>query len=322
MPAVYRRQKDFYQANVEANTSLLALKEKELAREIRLSYYTLQGLQDRDTLLQFLDSVYSRFSSGAALRLKTGETGVLEKTTAEALVQQLKLQRKQLHADFLVEQQRLAMLLSTDERWLPLVSDNQETGLFLTDTAVLSGHPMVQYWNGQSRLIQTQTEVDRSRLSPEFSLGYSNLSIIGYQTDDGVNQKYYGSGDRFNIYQFSMGLPLFNGATRSRIKAAEISNDVNRIQKENAYRHVAGQLRISQEEYLKNLETVKYYKETGLLQADQIIKNAEKSFQAGDLSYMEWTLLMNQAIQIKLSYLDAKQALRKTMAELIYLTGK
>jgi cobalt-zinc-cadmium resistance protein CzcA len=77
-----------------------------------------------------------------------------------------------------------------------------------------------------------------------------------------------------------------------------------------------------QEEYIKNMETVKYYKETGLLHADQIIKNAAKSFQAGDLSYMEWTLLMNQAVQIKLSYLDALQSLRNTNAELIYLTGK
>jgi len=322
MPAVYQRQKDFYQANVEANTALLALKEKELAREIRLSYYALQGLLERDSLLLFLDSVYGRFASGAALRLKTGETGMLEKTTATALVEHLKLQRKQLHADFLVQQHRLGMLLSSDDRWLPIESGLVETGLYLTDTALMSAHPMVQYWDGQNRLIQAQSAVDRSRMSPEFSLGYSNLSLIGWQTEDGVNQKYYSASDRFNIYQFSMGLPLFNGATRSRIKAAQISTDVNRIEKENAYRHISGQLKIGQEEYLKNVETVNYYTETGLIQADLIIKNAAKSFQAGDLSYMEWTMLMNQAVQIKLSYLDALQALRKTKAELIYLTGK
>jgi cobalt-zinc-cadmium resistance protein CzcA len=119
-----------------------------------------------------------------------------------------------------------------------------------------------------------------------------------------------------------MGLPLFNSATKSRIKAAQISSEVNSIEKENAYRQVSGQFKIWQEEYLKNEQTVKYYTETGLLHADQIIRNAAKSFQAGDLSYMEWTMLMNQAVQIKLSYLDALQALRKTKAELIYLTGK
>jgi len=322
MPQVYRRQKDFYRANIEANTASLALKEKELAREIRLSYFMMQGLMERDSLLQFLDSVYSRFASGAELRLKTGETGVLEKTTAESLVQQLKLQRKQLHADFLVHQHRLGMLLNSDLRWIPVEALNPETEILLTDTSIITGHPMVQYWNGQNRLIQAQKEIDRSRMSPEFSLGYSNLSIIGYQTEDGVNQKYFGSGDRFNIYQFSMGLPLFNSATKSRIKAAQISSEVNSIEKENAYRQVSGQFNIWQEEYLKNMETVKYYTETGLLHADQIIRNAAKSFQAGDLSYMEWTMLMNQAVQIKLSYLDALQALRKTKAELIYLTGK
>jgi len=322
MPAVYRRQKDFYQANIESNTALVALKERELEKEIRLNYYMLQGFLERDSLLQFLDSVYSRFASGAELRLKTGETGMLENTTAAVLVQQLKLQRKQLHADFLVQQHRLGILLSSDDQWLPMQLNNVETGLGLTDTADIPSHPMVQYWDGQSRLIQTQTAVDRSRMSPEFSVGYSNLSLIGYQTEDGVNQKFYGAGDRFNIYQLSMGLPLFNGATKSRIKAAQISADVNRIEKENAYRHVSGQFKIWQEEYLKHTETVKFYTDTGLMQADLIIKNAGKSFQSGDLSYMEWTMLMNQAVQIRLSYLEALQALRKTQAELIYLTGK
>ena len=322
LPAVYKRQKNYYQANIDANTSLIDWKEKELSKEIRLNYYMMQGLLERDSLLQFLDSVYSRFASGANLRLKTGETGMLEKTTAESQVLQLKLQRKNLLSDFLANQYRLGLLLSTDERYIPLDASTDTWELQLADTGNLSGHPMVKYWDGQNRMILAQTEVDRSRMSPEFTLGYSNLSIIGWQTEDGINQKYYGGGDRFNVYQFSMGLPLFNGATRSRIKAAQISSDVNKIEKENSYRQLSAQLNVWKAEYLKNIETVNYYREIGLSQADLIIKNAALSFQSGDLSYMEWTLLMNQAVQIRLAYLDALQALRKTRAELIYLTGK
>ncbi|MGL6267267.1 MAG: TolC family protein, partial [Chitinophagaceae bacterium] len=320
MPSVYRRQKDFFRANIDANTSLLALREKDLEKEIRLNYFLLEGLLERDSLLQFLDSVYSRFATGAELRLKTGETGILEKTTAEAIVQQLQLQRKLLLADFQVQQHRLGILLSSEDLWIPMELNIADAGLKYIDTAVLSAHPMVQVWEGQRKLIQTQIAVDRSRMSPEFSIGYSNLSIIGYQSDDGVNQKFYSAGDRFNIYQFGLGLPLFNGATKSRIKAAQISADVNQIEKENAYRQVSGQLKIWQSEYLKHFEAVKYYRDTGLMHADLIIKNAGKSFQSGDLSYMEWTLLMNQAVQIKLTYLEALQSLRQTQAELIYLT--
>jgi cobalt-zinc-cadmium resistance protein CzcA len=322
MPVVYRRQKDYYMANVEANIAFIAWKEKELEKEIRLNYYMLLGLEEKDTLLRLLDSVYSRFAAGAVLRLKTGETGMLEKTTAEALVQQLKMQRKQLLSDFLIYQHRLATLVNSFEKWLPVSGSLDEWRFQLVDTGAISGHPMVQYWDGQSRLILAQTEVDRSRLSPEFSVGYSNLSIIGWQTADGVNQKYYDGGDRFNIYQFSLGLPLFNGATRSRIKAAQISSEVNRIEKENSYRQINGKLQVLQEEYLKNIEAIKYFEENGLQQSNLIIQNAAKSFQAGELSYMEWTILMNQAVQIRLSYLDALQSLRITKAELIYLTGK
>jgi cobalt-zinc-cadmium resistance protein CzcA len=69
------------------------------------------------------------------------------------------------------------------------------------------------------------------------------------------------------------------------------------------------------------MAAVDYYASQGRVLSEQILLNASKSLSAGEISYMEWTVLMNQSVQIKLSYLDALQAMRDTEAEIHYLTG-
>ena len=61
----------------------------ELKREIRMFYLQLIDIRERELVLQSLDTVYSRFGKAAALRLETGESNQLEKTTADAMLEQL-----------------------------------------------------------------------------------------------------------------------------------------------------------------------------------------------------------------------------------------
>jgi cobalt-zinc-cadmium resistance protein CzcA len=321
MPAVYNRQKSFYQAGQSANESLIRLQEKELFRELRLNYYTMQDLRERKELLLQLDSIYSRFLRAAESRYRTGETNLLEKTTAEAQVAQLKLQQRQLEADMVILQQRQAVLLSSDELFLPVRRSAVLTSFAIPDTSLLISHPQVRYWEEQGKLLVAQTELERSRMSPEFILGYSNLSIIGWQSPDGVSQKYYSGSDRFSIFQFTMGLPIFNQATKSRIRAGNISSEISTIQKEAAYRQIRGDLGRLETEYARQAAALRYYDEEGRRQSEQLMTNARLSFEKGELSYMEWTLLMNQAMQIRLAGLDARLAIDKLYAEYIYLTG-
>lgn len=321
MPVVYRRTRDLYAAGLEANKALGRWKERELEREVRLCYYNMLGLTERDMLLRRLDTLYTRYAGAAAQRLKTGETGILEKTTADAQLQRIRLQRDQLQSDFRILQQRLSLLLNSSERWLPMPEQDAGWNFIRNDTTAVSGNPMLAYSDSRQKQILAEIETEKSRLSPEFSVGYSNLSLIGWQSPDGISQKYYGAGDRFSIYQLSMGIPLFNGATRSRIKAGQVNAEVNRIEREQSQRQLLGRLQQLEEEYLKGQKAIDYFEKTGLRQAEQIIFNAGKSLQAGEISYTEWILLTDQAVQIRLEHLEALHSLRNTKAEIIFLTG-
>lgn len=318
MPSVYRRNRDLYRSGLDANRALTEWRRAELLREVRLSYYALLSMRERFDLLKRLDSVYSRSAAAADLRLRTGETGRLEKVAAESHLQQLRLQQAQLRQDFTTEQQRLSWLLNDGTRWLP---DGGEEGPVAlgADSISIAAHPQVRYIESQGEVISAQTETERNRLTPEVSLGYNNLSLIGWQSPDGVNQKFYGAGDRFSFYQMTLGLPLFNASTRARIKAGEIGRDANRLERDHVLSGIAAQRRRARETYGKHESGVEFYRRTGLPQAELIMSNADAARRAGEISYLDWTLLMDQAVRIRLAYLDALESLRTARTELIYL---
>src|SRR5205807_313363 len=118
-------------------------------------------------------------------------------------------------ADLRIEQRRLQWLLNTGDDLLPDYTRLQKTSEWISDTMAIAAHPALQYQQKQIQVSAAQTNIEKARLTPEFTIGYSNMSIKGYQSKDGVSQQYYGAGDRFNIYQFSVGLPLFNKAVKA-----------------------------------------------------------------------------------------------------------
>lgn len=70
----------------------------------------------------------------------------MEKTTAEAQLQQLQLQEKQLKADIAILQDQLGWLLHTDEKVVPVYSDLR-LRIESNDSALINNHPLLEYEN-------------------------------------------------------------------------------------------------------------------------------------------------------------------------------
>jgi cobalt-zinc-cadmium resistance protein CzcA len=322
MPIVYRRQRDYYQANEQAAGARTHLKQQELSKEVKTAFYNLVDLLERQKMLLRLDSTFSRFSEAAALRLKTGEANMLEKSSADAQVLQIKLQQQEVDADIRREQQQLQWLLNTADTLLPDYDVARKMASLEMDTALVQKHPALQYQQEQVNIAGAHTNVERSRLNPEFTLGYSNMSIRGYQTKDGITQQFYDGGDRFSVYQLTLGLPLITKATRAKIRAAKVQEEAAQLQVNATSRYLTNQWMQIHEAYKKFAQQVSYYEQTGLPQAALINRNARLGFEKGSINYVEWSLLMSNAVTIELGYLEAVHALNKTIIELEYLTGK
>jgi len=75
-------------------------------------------------------------------------------------------------------------------------------------------------------------------------------------------------------------------------------------------------------QYQTQLQTVKYFEDTALQNANTITKTANDQFTNGDINYLEWTMLINNAVSIQSNYADAVKELNQTIIQLNFLTSK
>jgi cobalt-zinc-cadmium resistance protein CzcA len=73
---------------------------------------------------------------------------------------------------------------------------------------------------------------------------------------------------------------------------------------------------------LKNQQRVEYYETTALKNATVILQTAQQQFKNGDINYLEWVLLTNQAISIQSEYSDAVKNLNQSIIEINSLTNQ
>jgi cobalt-zinc-cadmium resistance protein CzcA len=82
-PTYYSAKSGLYKAELQSSQLQQQATANEIKAQVQYWFYQLQYLQTTKKQLQSLDSLYNDFVSAAALRYKTGETNLLEKTTAE-----------------------------------------------------------------------------------------------------------------------------------------------------------------------------------------------------------------------------------------------
>jgi cobalt-zinc-cadmium resistance protein CzcA len=70
------------------------------------------------------------------------------------------------------------------------------------------------------------------------------------------------------------------------------------------------------------VQTTKWYEDSALKSAETISSTADKQFINGDINYLEWVMLTNQAVTIRSQYIDAIKNLNDAINQLNYLNSK
>lgn len=317
-PAVYVNQKNLL--TEEWNTAVLniSLKEEETRRSVRRVFYTFLYLKEKEKLLLKNDSIYGVFVEKANLRYSTGESNVLEKAMAEAQRGIIAIQLKQLRNDLEIVQLQFMLLLNTTARLVPTESDVKLNIVVSLDSTLVMQHPFLKIMEQQKKVSLINQKLERSKFLPDLNVGYYNMSMKGTGADNVI----YNSSSRFGAMQVGIGIPLFFGAQKARLNASKISRSIadnTYLQELNA---LQAQYRSAVAQYRTNLTAVNYYETTGLNNSTLIFDAANKQFVNGEINYLEWVMLTNQAISIRSGYLDAVNSLNESIIQINYLTTK
>ncbi|RYD70679.1 MAG: TolC family protein, partial [Sphingobacteriales bacterium] len=303
-PTVYTKQKALQNEYLKSSLLNVGLRKAELKRQVSDVFYTLTYLQQKQAILLQTDSVYATFLEKVNLRFKTGESNILEKATTETQRGQIAIQLSQVQQDIEISQLQFQLLLNTLTVFKPAVNNLKMNNPVSLDSA-LTNNPQLSILQQQKNVASANTNLERSKLLPDITIGYNNQSIQG----TGANDVFYPKSSRFSSVELGIGVPIFFGPQRARINASRTLELIG----ESNYRIGLQTLRFNYQsairQYQLQLKNVQYFEETALKNAEIITKTANQQFANGDINFLEWTMLINNAITIRSSYADAVREL-------------
>ncbi len=311
-PTVYIKQKNLYTEEWKKSLLNVSLKEYELKKAVSLTFYNILYWKEKEKLLQETLKLYTDFLDKASIRLKAGESNILEKTTASNQKSAIEIQLKQLNQELSVLKYQLQWLLNTETDFIPEDKKLFSGGL----KEELSSYLVIQVLQQQKKVSEHQTALEKAKLLPGLQLAYNLNSFKGTGADD----KVYGSAPQFHSVQLGVSVPVFSGGQKARIRAAKIAESVAENDIANMEFRLKNQRKKASEIYRTNLDIVLQYESSELKNVAIITETAKKQFLAGEINYLEFVILVNQAITVKNNYADAVWKLNQSAIELEYLT--
>lgn len=311
-PVVYARQKSLLNEEWKSSVLNTGVQEAQLKKQVTQVYYSLVYLEQKRSLLQYNDSVFSEFVSKANLRFTKGESGILEQTMAENQRGQIHLQLKQLEHDRELMQLQFQLLLNTNTFFVPANEQLSLVQIKDIDTSLLRSHPAVRYLKQQEKIATAETKLERSKLAPDLTLGYYIMGMRGM----GADNREYNGRPRFQSVQIGLGIPIFTGSQKARINAAKANQAIAGNEYEMNLKNLENAYRTAYAQYQHFEETVQYYENTGLKKSATITTTANQQFLNGDINYLEWAMLINQATSIQSDYIEAVKNRNNALAEL------
>jgi cobalt-zinc-cadmium resistance protein CzcA len=322
LPKVYVRQQEYQTSSFNLALAEKEYKKAELSRYIRKLYFRLQDLERKSLILEELKNYFSEWKRISLMQTEMGELQISAMNMIKVQDAQIQIQFSQLNREVENLQSELKMLLRVDYAINPTLDSLSSNFVKVLPNSVDQFHPLIQINDALIEQKKAATQIEKSKLSPSVNLGYSNLSIKGWQTADGVNQQYYGPQNRFGIYQLGLGIPIFSGAAKARIKASRIQEDIAMDEKNQQISRLNTELNKLNATHAQLITARSYYENEGLKIAHQNMDISTLRLKGGDLPFSEWLMLVNQSIQIKTSYLDIIHQLDILSADYIYLNEK
>ncbi len=317
-PTVYSKQKSVLQEEWKSSVLNVAVKVALLRKNLTQLFYAIAWLEQKSLLLQHTDSLFRAFYEKATQRLLKGESNILEKASAETQLGQIGIQKNQLKQELDILHLEFQLLLNSNTLYKPLINKNKMDYNGIKDTALLRDHPGLKLILQQQQLAEAQIGLEKSKLLPDLSVAYNNTSIKG----TGADNVQYGADKRFSAVQVGVGIPIFAKSQQSRIASAKINKQLAESNYAMGLQNIETAYRSADIKYRDQLQTVRFFEQTALKNADLVSSTANQQLAAGSVNYLEWVLLINQSTQVKSDYLDAVKNLNQAIIEMNYIINQ
>lgn len=299
----------------------LVVQQNNLVYEVKSVYYQLLYQHAVQKLLLTQDSLYSDFAKASSLRYKTGESNLLEKTTAETQLMESRNLQNQNEADIRIANSRLQSLLKSEspvDASGELVKRDIPSEL---DSSLMQSNPSLKLMKQEVNINQRFKRVERSRIMPDLMVGAFVQSLTGIQNINGQDV-FYSRSKQFTGFELGLSIPLWIKPNLARARAASYQEEVSRKNAQHFETILAGNYQQALRELEKNAATINYYESSALKNASLLLSQALKSFRGGEIGYIEYLQSLKSSIAIRSNYLQALYQYNLSIVKLEFLLGK
>ncbi|MBK9534164.1 MAG: CusA/CzcA family heavy metal efflux RND transporter [Flavobacteriales bacterium] len=257
-------------------------------------------------LLQRLDTIYSRLATYADRKFEVGQTGRLEKVSAQSSADQIAIELRRAEGDLAVYQAEL-------ERWTgglngALPDTNSMTLLAHAPDPDVGMDPVLLQEQQRVALAEKAWKLERSQWAPSLQGGGF------YQSLDGLSP--------FSGYLIGASMPLPGSGQGVRTKAARLRSEIAQQQFEDVRRTRSTELIRTRTRLVQLRENLAYYEGTGTALASTLRGDAERAYLNGDVGYMEFIQGVDRSYRIDSEHLRTRFELALTLLHLKSLQGQ
>ncbi|WP_060874075.1 CusA/CzcA family heavy metal efflux RND transporter [Myroides odoratus] len=300
-PFTYGKKKNILQKEYESAEIQLQGKMIAVEFEIKQTWENILYAQSKKKLLEQQFTLLKAFSKSAKLRYETGETTLMESNVAQAKEQEISVLITQNNTFLQNEKSKIKTFLNLETDFelseRELVYDEHDPWADLN----LEENNSLQLANKEIERVEATRKLEKSLLLPDVTLGYAIESGAGLRAN-GTN---YGRELRIPSYTVGLSIPIFFGSQSKKIKAMKYSIEQAELEKSYLHKQLSESVQQQLEIINAQQSVIDYYQESALLNASIIQDHANKSYNNGDISYVEYIQSMETALNIQINYLDA-----------------
>lgn len=307
-PTVYNKQYQLQKQRIGLAEKEKVLTERDVKYQVLQLYLFLQYADTLQKQLYIQDTVYERISRATGRLFDAGQIDYLQRIFAETQYGETHNQYVQAQLNSNNLQSELQFLTGLPEPFRVMPFTNQLPDfLILNDSAALVTNPSIQLYKQTEIISQKNIELQRSKALPGLAFGYFNQ---GERSTPVANR-----------FRLGITVPLWFWQYRSNINAARTELEVTKQRTSGLQQQLSIQLIQAQNELAVNAQSVKYYRETGIKKANEIIITAKRFLESGETDYINYLRNIREAYAIQLKYLEAIKNYNQAILSIKYLTG-
>lgn len=302
-PTYYIARHKQLKAETQAERSKAAVVRLSLENDVKAAYYQAVYQAERLRVLESQDSLLAQYRTLAEKRYKAGETRQLELLSAERLQRENKMEVLAAHNELETAQLLLSRLVGSVEAVEP-----KEDSLLPLDWKQASYNysqtPDGQYSADRLKASEQAVRVAKNGFAPSLSLSLRNQLVISSWNPYDQDRSRFDGGN-FMGFEVGVGIPLFYGATRAKVKAARKEREMIALE-------IKEQEQLRQQEYLSALSRMNaayvrytYYNEEGRERSDKMAEQGLLEYSQGEISYLEYMNVLRESIDLRLKRASA-----------------